>query len=82
MDRKREREREGLKIYKMAHMSRQLSPYHFMKVSYGKRHLKKLIKAVIGTSIILEIIIVSFNQNERYSNLQISGRILRHSGLK
>ena len=69
MGRKREREREGLKIFKMAHVSLQLSPYHFMKVSYGKRHLKNLIKAVIGTSRILEIIIVSFNQNERYSNL-------------
>lgn len=71
-----------LQIFKMAHMSLQLSPYHFMKVRYAKRHLKNVVKTVIGTSRILEIIIIFFNQKERYSHLQVSGRRLRHAGLK
>ena len=77
-----EGEREGLKVLKMAHLSLQLRLYQFTKGRYGKRHLKRFIKAVTGTSRILKIVIFSFNQNERYSNFQVSSRILRHSGLK
>lgn len=75
-----------LQIFKMAHMSLQLSPYHFMKVSYAKRHLKNVIKTVIGTSRILEIIIIFFNQKGKiftftgfqvdYLGIQGSSRIL------
>lgn len=35
-----DRKIKDYKIFKMAHMSLQLSPYHFMKVSYAKRSLK------------------------------------------